>query len=121
MLLGWSRQQMREAMAGQEVEVSTVCSGKVIARDELMALFRSSTTGTPENSVTADMDAVDALARMHKSGASHLLVMDGDRLVGLLTLQDLLRFLALKLELEVEDRKAEQVLQIVHRHGEARG
>jgi len=59
---------------------------------------------TPENRVSADMDAVDALARMHHSGSSHLLVMDGDRLVGLLTLQDLLRFLALKLELE--ERKA---------------
>jgi Zn-dependent protease/predicted transcriptional regulator len=55
---------------------------------------------TPGNSVGADTDAVDALARMHKSGASYLLVMDGDRLAGLLTLQDLLGFLALKIELE---------------------
>ena len=53
-----------------------------------------------ENSVSADMDTVDALARMHKSGASQLLVMDGDHLAGILTLQDLFRFLALRLELE---------------------
>ena len=55
---------------------------------------------SPENSVSADMDAVDALAHMHRTGATQLLVMENDRLVGMLTLQDLLRFLALKLELE---------------------
>lgn len=50
--------------------------------------------------VTAGTDAVDALAHMHRSGQSRLLVMEGDRLVGILTLKDLLRFLALKIELE---------------------
>jgi len=37
-LLGWSHEQMHEAIAGQEVDLSTACSGKVVARDELMAL-----------------------------------------------------------------------------------
>lgn len=55
---------------------------------------------TPENSVSAGMDAVDALAKMHRSGTSRLLVVEGDRLVGILTLKDLLSFLALKVELE---------------------
>lgn len=55
---------------------------------------------TPEMSVTAQTDAIDALGRMHRSGQSRLLVMDGDRLAGILTLKDLLRFLALKIELE---------------------
>lgn len=55
---------------------------------------------SPETSVTPDTDAVDALGRMHRTGASQLLVMEGDRLAGILTLQDLLRFLALKVELE---------------------
>jgi CBS domain-containing protein len=50
--------------------------------------------------VTAETDAVDALARMHRTGASQLLVMEGDHLIGILTLQDLLRFLAMKIELE---------------------
>jgi CBS domain-containing protein len=54
----------------------------------------------PENSVSGDMDAIDAMARMHRTRSSHLLVMEGDRLAGLLTLQDLLRFLAMKVELE---------------------
>ena len=58
----------------------------------------------PENTVSADTDAVDALGIMHRTGASRLLVMEGDRLIGILTLKDLLRFLALKIELE--ERKA---------------
>jgi predicted transcriptional regulator len=37
-LLGWSRDQMREAIEGQEVDLTTACSGKVVPHDELMAL-----------------------------------------------------------------------------------
>lgn len=59
---------------------------------------------TPETTITAGTEAVDALARMHRTGQSRLLVMEGDDLVGILTLKDLLRFLALKIELE--ERKA---------------
>jgi len=55
---------------------------------------------TEQNSVSADTDAIDALARMNKTRASRLLVVEGERLVGILTLKDLLRFLALKIELE---------------------
>jgi predicted transcriptional regulator len=58
------------------------------------------TSCTIDNTVTAETDAVDALARMHRTGVSQLLVMDGDQLAGMLTLQDLLRFLAMKVELE---------------------
>jgi CBS domain-containing protein len=58
------------------------------------------TSCTADNSVTADTDAVDALARMHRTGVTQLLVVDGDRLAGILTLQDLLKFLAMKVELE---------------------
>lgn len=59
---------------------------------------------TPEMTVTADTDAVDALARMHRARQSRLLVMEGDRLTGILTLKDLLRFLALRMELEERPR-----------------
>lgn len=56
---------------------------------------------TADNTITADTDAVDALARMHRTGTSQLLVTEGsDRLVGMLTLQDLLQFFAMKVELE---------------------
>jgi CBS domain-containing protein len=47
-----------------------------------------------------DAEAVDALARMSRLGVSRLLVTEGGRLLGILSLRDLLDFLALKLELE---------------------
>jgi signal-transduction protein with cAMP-binding, CBS, and nucleotidyltransferase domain len=55
---------------------------------------------TPETTVGADTDAMEALSRMSRTGASRLMVVDGDRLLGILTLKDLLRFFALKMELE---------------------
>lgn len=51
-------------------------------------------------SIPPDADALEALGRMQRTGFSRLLVMEGDRLVGILSLKDLLRFLDLKLELE---------------------
>jgi CBS domain-containing protein len=51
-------------------------------------------------SVPPDADALDALGKMQRTGSSRLLVMDQDRLVGIVSLKDLLRFLNLKLELE---------------------
>ncbi len=45
-------------------------------------------------------DAMHALKKMQRVGVSRLLVAEGDRLVGVLTLRDLLKFLNLKLELE---------------------
>ena len=50
--------------------------------------------------ISADADAMEALGKMQRSGISRLLVTDGARLVGLVTLKDLLHFLSLKLELE---------------------
>jgi Zn-dependent protease/CBS domain-containing protein len=51
-------------------------------------------------SIPAEADALQALGQMQRTGSSRLLVTDGDRLVGVLSLKDLLRFLNLKLELE---------------------
>ena len=50
--------------------------------------------------ISPDADALDALGKMQRSGVSCLLVTLGDRLVGIISLSDLLRFLNLKLELE---------------------
>jgi Zn-dependent protease/CBS domain-containing protein len=55
---------------------------------------------TPENTVRADTDALEALSRMSRTGASRLMVVDEDRLLGILSLKDLLRFFSLKMELE---------------------
>ena len=53
-------------------------------------------------SIAADADALDALARMRRLGVSRLLVAAGDKLLGIVSLKDLLHFLDLKLELEAE-------------------
>lgn len=55
---------------------------------------------SPDNTVTADSDALRALSLMTRTGASRLMVMEGDRLLGILALKDLLQFFALKMELE---------------------
>ena len=55
---------------------------------------------SPDNTVGPQTDALEALAMMSRSGASRLMVVEGERLVGIITLKDLLRFLALKVELE---------------------
>ena len=54
-------------------------------------------------SIAPDTEALVALGRMQGTGSSRLLVMDGGRLVGIVSLKDLLRFLHLKLELEDEE------------------
>ena len=55
---------------------------------------------TDENTIAADEDAMRALSRMSHGQVSRLLVVEGDRLVGVLSLKDLLEFLSLKIELE---------------------
>ncbi len=54
-------------------------------------------------SIAANADAMEALEKMQRTGSSRLLVTEGDRLVGMVSLKDLLRFLNLKLELEGRD------------------
>lgn len=52
------------------------------------------------NTVSVEADALAALSLMNRTGHSRLMVMDGERLVGIVTLKDLLKFLALKLDLQ---------------------
>lgn len=54
----------------------------------------------PEATIGPETDAVVALAIMNQTGLSRLLVAENDRLIGILTLKDLLTFLSLKVELE---------------------
>jgi Zn-dependent protease len=53
--------------------------------------------------IDANADALEALEKMQRSGSGRLLVTEGDRLVGIVSLKDLLRFLNLKLELDGAD------------------
>lgn len=55
---------------------------------------------SPENSVAPDTDAIKALSLMRKSERTRLMVTEGKRLVGLISLKDLLGFLAVKMDLE---------------------
>lgn len=56
--------------------------------------------GSMENTISPETDAVKALALMNKAGISRLLVVKGAKLVGILTLRDLMKFLSWKVELE---------------------
>jgi CBS domain-containing protein len=53
----------------------------------------------PEIFIAPETDAVKALALMNQMGLSRLLVAEGGRLLGILTLKDLLAFFSLKVEL----------------------
>ena len=53
-----------------------------------------------ENTVPPDLDAMKALSLMSRTGTSRLLVAEGDRLLGILSLKDLLKFFSLKMELQ---------------------
>ncbi|RJR47625.1 MAG: CBS domain-containing protein [Deltaproteobacteria bacterium] len=53
-----------------------------------------------ENTISPETDAVQALALINRTGNSRLLVVEGNQLVGILTLRDLMKFLSLKVELE---------------------
>ncbi len=54
----------------------------------------------PEMNIPPDTDALQALSIMNRTGSSRLMVVEGDRLVGIIALKDLLQFLSLKLSLD---------------------
>jgi Zn-dependent protease/predicted transcriptional regulator len=53
-----------------------------------------------DNTIAADADALEALSLMTRTGNSRLMVVERGKLVGIIALKDLLRFLSLKLELD---------------------
>jgi predicted transcriptional regulator len=55
---------------------------------------------SPENTIPSDTDAVNAFARMSRAHRNRLMVVDHDRLVGVIALKDLLNFLSRRLEFE---------------------
>jgi Zn-dependent protease/predicted transcriptional regulator len=57
-------------------------------------------TCSTQNTVTPDTDPMKALAKMSRNSLSRLLVVQGDRLEGVITLKDMMRFLASKMDLE---------------------
>ncbi|MBE0537484.1 MAG: site-2 protease family protein [Phycisphaerae bacterium] len=59
-----------------------------------------------ENTIAPQSDATAALALMNRTGNSRLMVVEEGRLAGIITLKDLLKFLALKLDLEENEQIA---------------
>jgi len=55
---------------------------------------------SPENTIESKEDAMKALSRMKSNGASRLMVVEGNKLVGIIALKDMLEHLSLKAELE---------------------
>jgi Zn-dependent protease/CBS domain-containing protein len=53
-----------------------------------------------QNTISPTADAVEALSTMNRTGNSRLMVVEDGRLVGVITLKDMLRFLSLKMDLE---------------------
>jgi predicted transcriptional regulator len=54
---------------------------------------------TKENTVGPDEDAMKALALMNRTKSSRLMVVEGDKLLGVIALKDMLEFLSLKVDL----------------------
>ena len=54
-----------------------------------------------ENTVRPDTDAIQALSLMNQTGNSRLMVMEGEELVGIISLKDLMAFLSLRVELDI--------------------
>lgn len=69
----------------------------------LARVFDVMTPASPENTVDAGTDAVKALSIMRRTGNSRLMVVEDGRLVGMVTLKDLLRLIAFKMDLEGMD------------------
>jgi CBS domain-containing protein len=55
---------------------------------------------SPTNTIGPNADAAGTLEKMTQSGITRMMVADGDRLVGVIALRDLLHRLLLKLEME---------------------
>jgi Zn-dependent protease/CBS domain-containing protein len=55
---------------------------------------------SPDNTIGPDAAAMDALRTMNSTGNSRLLVAEGERLAGIVSLKDMMNYLFLKAELE---------------------
>jgi Zn-dependent protease/CBS domain-containing protein len=54
------------------------------------------------NTIEPDTDAVQALSAMRRNNISRMMVVENDRLVGIIALKDMLEFLSLKVDLDVQ-------------------
>jgi Zn-dependent protease/CBS domain-containing protein len=87
---------------GRLVGCVTTKQVKEIRREEWgqRKLGEIATQCSAENAIGPQVDAMKALSIMSKTGSSRLLVTEGNHLLGIIALKDLLKFFALKVELE---------------------
>jgi Zn-dependent protease/CBS domain-containing protein len=55
---------------------------------------------TKDNAIAPDTDVVKVLSLMNRTRNSRLMVVDGDKLIGLIALKDIMNFLSIKLDLD---------------------
>lgn len=63
-----------------------------------------------ENTIDPDEDALDALARMSRKQRSRLIVARNGELAGVVTLKDLMAFLTVRMELELDEQGTDRSL-----------
>ncbi len=86
----------------------TIRGVKEIDRDEWSRRTISDVTEAcgENNTIQPTTDAIDALSKMSQDGNSRMMVVEDGQLRGIVTLKDLMNFIALKMELEGDDGPA---------------
>jgi len=64
------------------------------------AVGEIATTCSAENTIDPDTDVIQALSLMNRTGNSRLMVTEGQKLVGIIALKDIMNFLSIKLDLD---------------------
>ena len=87
---------------GAVVGVVDVRAAKAVPRQEWESrrIADIMTPLSPESTIQLGADAAAALAQMQRTAQTRLLVMDGTRLAGILSLSDILRMIGLRLDLD---------------------
>jgi Zn-dependent protease/CBS domain-containing protein len=88
--------------AGRLAGCATLNQVKEIPREEwdLRRVADLSKACSMDNTVSPDGQVLSALSLMSRTNASRLIVVEGDRLVGVITLKDIMRVLSIKADLE---------------------
>lgn len=87
---------------GKLIGCITTRQVKEISREEWSAHTVGELAGkcSSENTISPEVDAVKAIAIMKRTRNSRLMVVEENRLLGIIALKDMLEFLSLKLDLE---------------------
>ena len=87
---------------GNPIGYITVRQVKAVPRQEWLTVRVGDVMAPlkPKDTVPPDHDSVKALGRLQESGLGRLLVVEGGRLVGILSIRDLMGFFAMKIDLE---------------------